>query len=159
MNSHHLQYSFCMMSYEMEYPFGQFKSAVPSQLLAPFTMSGLGSVQHCLAGNYKHWCIINIVFLLEPKQHHTRYYEENNSIPAETMTGSSTRNEMVMNAKQLTVLTNSFYLFLAFCSLWPRGSVAILDNALLPLSFRQNLLTEGNAYERAQCSCNTLEQL
>jgi len=30
-------------------------------------VNGLGSVQHCLAGNYKHWCIINIVFLLEPK--------------------------------------------------------------------------------------------
>jgi len=28
MNSHPLQNSFCMMSYDMEYPFGQFKSAV-----------------------------------------------------------------------------------------------------------------------------------
>ena len=35
----------------------------------------------------RHQCIINTVFLLKPKQHHTRNYEENiNSIPAETRT-------------------------------------------------------------------------
>ena len=61
-NSHSLQNSFCMMSYGMKYPYGQFKSAVlnsvPSQLLEPFTVSGLGSVQHCLAAT------INISVLL-----------------------------------------------------------------------------------------------
>ena len=44
-----------------------YPNTVPSQLLGRFTVNGLGSVQHCLAGNYKHCCIINIVFLLEPK--------------------------------------------------------------------------------------------
>ena len=56
-----------------EYPFGQLKSAVLtlfplSSLDRPFAVNGLGSIQHYLAGNYKHWCITNIVFLLEPKQ-------------------------------------------------------------------------------------------
>jgi len=50
MNSCPLQNSFCMMSYGMEYPFGQLKSDVlilfPSCFLDP--LLSLGSVQHCL---------------------------------------------------------------------------------------------------------------
>lgn len=60
MNSHPLQNPFYVMSYGMEYPFGQRKSAVPtlpSQLLGPFAMNGLGSVQHCSA------VIVNITVL------------------------------------------------------------------------------------------------
>ena len=46
MNSHSLQNSFHVMSYGMEYPFGQFKSAV----LILFPLSSLGpSLQMALA--------------------------------------------------------------------------------------------------------------
>jgi len=30
-------------------------------------MIGLGSVQHCLAAAIKHWYVVNVVLLLEPK--------------------------------------------------------------------------------------------
>jgi len=40
---------------------------VPSKLHGPFTATGLGSVQCCLACNYKHQCVTNIALLLEPK--------------------------------------------------------------------------------------------
>ena len=46
MNSHPLQNFFCMMSYGMEYPFGQFKSCpnpVPSQILGSFADSSLSA--------------------------------------------------------------------------------------------------------------------
>jgi len=65
-----LQNSFCMMSHGMEYLFGQFMSAV----LILFPPSSLGP--HCekpcvcttlLSGSYKHWCVTDIVFLLEPE--------------------------------------------------------------------------------------------
>jgi len=70
MTSDALQNSFCTMPYGMEYPFGQFKSAVPIlfplQLLGPFTENGLGSIQDYLAAAIN--CgVTNIVFLLEPK--------------------------------------------------------------------------------------------
>lgn len=51
-NSHPLQNSFCIMSYIMEYPFGQLKLVIlilfPLQLLGPFIENCLGSIQHCL---------------------------------------------------------------------------------------------------------------
>ena len=71
MNSHPLQNSFHMMSYSMEYPFGQFKSAV----LVLYTLSPSlvwadeqeqpGLCTALLSNNYKHWCVVNIVFFLE----------------------------------------------------------------------------------------------
>ena len=60
-----LQNSFLMMSYDKEYPFRTTDLnwlTVPSQLLGPFAENGLD-----LANNYKHWCVINIVFLLVAK--------------------------------------------------------------------------------------------
>ena len=90
MNSHPLQNSFCIMSLGMEYPFAPSQLPgpfAPSQLPGPFTENGSGSVQHCLAAT------INIDVLstlfLPPRtktQHHSRHFEENNSIPAETKT-------------------------------------------------------------------------
>jgi len=65
-----LQNSFCLMSYDMEYPFGQFKSAVliifPPRSLAlcykwPWVCMTL------LSSSYKHWCVITAVFHLDIK--------------------------------------------------------------------------------------------
>jgi len=65
--------SFCIMSCAMEYPFGQLKSAAlilpppirllvwAEKLVQPWLCSTL------LSNNYKHWCVINNAFLLEPK--------------------------------------------------------------------------------------------
>lgn len=64
-----LQNSFHLMSYGMKYPFGQFKSAAlilfPSNSLGPLLRTAL-AIQ-LLSSNYKPWCVISIVFLLEPK--------------------------------------------------------------------------------------------
>jgi len=77
-----------MMSYGIQYPFGQFKSSVlflfhPSSLgpsLSP------GSAQHCLAATVTHQWVISIVFLLEPMLTHNIVPDtkENNSFSAET---------------------------------------------------------------------------
>ena len=69
-NSHPLQNSFHMMSYGMEYPSGLFKSAVLS--------------------NYKHWCVINVVSLLELKH----------------STISDTRKKVIPSQLKLMTLSN-----------------------------------------------------
>ena len=48
------------MLYSMEYPFGQFKSAVPSQLLKPF--AGMALVQDCLAETVKIGVLLTLFF-------------------------------------------------------------------------------------------------
>ena len=71
---------FHLMIYGMEYPFGQFRSAVlvlspPSSLgfscpvavrVVQETENVLGSAQHCSA-TIKIWCVISAVFLLKSK--------------------------------------------------------------------------------------------
>mgnify|MGYP001852072942 CR=1 FL=1 len=92
-NSHPLQNSFHMMSYGMEYPSGQFKSAVlilfPPSILGP----SLGMPLLCttlLISNYKHWCVINVVSLLELKH----------------STISDTRKKVIPSQLKLMTLSN-----------------------------------------------------
>lgn len=81
------------MSYCTEYAFGHFRSAllvlfppwyfVLSQPLLDRTVQEAVKLRHpwlfCSTAQQqlKHWWAINIVFVLKPKQHHTRHHEEN----------------------------------------------------------------------------------
>ena len=74
---------FCMMPYGMEYPFGQLRLAIlvlspPSSCCSasPLTARAVGEAEKsdtslCLCRtaqqHQKHWCVTNIVFLLEEK--------------------------------------------------------------------------------------------
>lgn len=61
-NFYLFQNSFCVMLYSMENLFVQFKSAVLIQFSpSSFPANGLG-----LGGGCRYWCIVSIVFLLEP---------------------------------------------------------------------------------------------
>lgn len=68
------------------YPFGQFKSAVtvlfPPSSLSPSLWMTL-VYKTLLSSNCKYQGAISILFLLEAKQHHTRDFDGNSSIPAE----------------------------------------------------------------------------
>jgi len=93
MNSSFFKLSFCMMPCGTEYPFGY------SQLLVPPSPSLAGQEEKlrklkwpwlCTAlrsNTQKHWCVINIVFLLKPKQSIIPdRMKKNNSVLAETKT-------------------------------------------------------------------------
>ena len=87
LNCYPLQNSLHTMSYGMEYPFGHCKSAF--LILFPtapwvFCCEWPWLCPTLLSSNYKHCCVINIFFPLEPKHSITPHTDENNSIPAET---------------------------------------------------------------------------
>lgn len=70
-NSYPLQNPFRVMSYGMVYPFGHFKSAflnlfLPSPLGPLLWMAWFHTT--LISCNYRHWCVSNIVFPLEPEQ-------------------------------------------------------------------------------------------
>lgn len=97
--THSFKGFFCIMLDIMEYSFGQCRLAVlvlsPPNSLCPIHTSrtvqevemSLVLCSHCSATTRK-WCVINIVFLPNPKQHHTIYDEGKNSVPAETRANS-----------------------------------------------------------------------
>lgn len=82
-----------MMSYDVEYPFSQLKSAVlilshplgscSYSLVGPEKLEWPWLCTTLLSRHYKHQCVISIVFLLEPK--HT-WHSEEKCIPDETKT-------------------------------------------------------------------------
>ena len=72
-------YGICLWSVSVSCP-----NSVLSQLLGPFWLCIT-----LLSSSYKHWRVINMVFLLEPKHSIRPDTEENISIPAETETTST----------------------------------------------------------------------
>lgn len=67
------KFSFHIISYGMQYYFGQLKSGIlilspPNPFLVWAEKLEWSWLQTALlSSNYKHWCVISIVFLLEPK--------------------------------------------------------------------------------------------
>jgi len=105
------QNTFHMMSNGMEYPYGQFMSAVLIMSLPAPWASCSECTWFCttlLSSNYKHRWVISTVFLLEPKtQQHTRHSEENNSIQTETKTLGMRRRPCAVANKSLCCIPAS----------------------------------------------------